>query len=108
MHANGGHAPGFELFFNVDDHPFPVKVDGVDRETHGEGMDAVAWVNPQSLAAGEMRRTGGHEAAEAGPVGGRDQEIGREIGGAGAVKSVSLGAAGGNDISWIFLLGFWK
>src|SRR6202047_5038117 len=105
MHANGGQAPGFELFFHVDDYPFPVKVHGVDRETHGEGMDAVGWVNPQSLAAGEMRRTGGHEAAEAGPVGARDQEIGREIGGAGAIKSVSLGAARGHDDSWEIVIG---
>jgi hypothetical protein len=38
-------------------------------------------------------------------VGGRDQEIGREIGGAGAVKSVSLGAARGHDDSWKIVIG---
>src|SRR5208282_1749621 len=89
--ANGGHAPGLELLFNVDDNSFRVKVNGVDRKTHGEGVDAVGRVNPQSLAMGEMGRVGGHEAAKAGPVGTRDQEIGREIGGACTVKSVSLG-----------------
>src|SRR5260370_37523747 len=99
MKANSGQSPRFELLFHVDDNPIPVKVHGVDGEAHGEGMDAVRGVNPQSLAAGEMRRTGGHEAAKAGPVGGREQEIGREIGGAGAVKSVSLGAARGHDAS---------
>ena len=48
--ANGGHAPGLEIFFNVDDNSFPVKVNGVDGKTHGEGVDAVGGVNPQSLA----------------------------------------------------------
>jgi len=51
MHANGGEAPGFEFLFYVDDYPFAVKVHGVDREAHGEGVDAVGRVNPQSLAA---------------------------------------------------------
>jgi len=44
--ANGGHAPGLEIFFNVDDNSFPVKVNGVDRKTHGEGVDAVGGVDP--------------------------------------------------------------
>src|SRR6266849_7723916 len=89
--ANGGQAPGLEVLFNVDDTTFKVKVQGVDREAHGEGVNAVGRVNPQTLAAGEMGRVGGHEAAKAGPVGARDQEIGGEIGGACTVKSVSLG-----------------
>src|ERR1700682_5319108 len=93
MHANSGEAPGLESLFNVDDYPLPVKIQGVDGETHGEGVDTVGRVNPQSLATGEMGRVGGHEAAEAGPVGARDQEIGREIGGAGAVKGVCPGTS---------------
>src|SRR5438270_12622377 len=56
MHANSGQAPGLELLFNVDDNPLPVKIHGVDRETHGEGVDAVGRVNPESLATGEMGR----------------------------------------------------
>src|ERR1017187_5219822 len=48
--ANGGHAPGLELLFNVDDNSFPVEVNGVDGKTHGEGVDAVGRVDPQSLA----------------------------------------------------------
>jgi hypothetical protein len=44
--ANGGHAPGLEVLFNVDDNPFPVKVNRVDWEAHGEGVDAVGRVNP--------------------------------------------------------------
>src|ERR1700687_427754 len=99
--ANGGQTPGLELLFNVDDNPFPVKVHGVDRKAHGEGVNAVGRVNPQSLAAGETGRVGGHEAAKAGPVGACDPEIGREIGGAGAVKSVSRGPARGHDNSSI-------
>src|ERR1700687_2836715 len=60
MHANSGQAPGFELLFDVDDYPFPVEVHGVDRKAHGEGVDTVGRVNPQSLAAGEMGRVSGH------------------------------------------------
>jgi hypothetical protein len=105
MHANGGQSPGLELFFNVDDYPFPVKVYGVDRETHGEGVDTVGGVNPQSLTLGEMGRVGGHEASKAGPMGARDQEIGREIGGAGAIESVSLGPARGHDDSSEIVIG---
>src|SRR6266852_3181475 len=89
--ANGGQAPGLEVLFNVDDNPFPVKVHGVDREAHGEGVNAVGRVNPQTLAAGEMGSVGGHEAAKAGPVRASDQEFGGEVGGAGTVKSVALG-----------------
>src|SRR6266478_7153985 len=105
MYANGGQAPRFELLFNVNDNPIPVKVHGVDWKAHREGVDAVGGVNPYSLTAGEMGRVGGHEAAEARPVGARDQEIGREIGGAGAVKSVSLGPARGHDDSWEIVIG---
>src|ERR1700737_3273495 len=94
--ANRSHAPGIVFLFNVNDNPFPVKVHSVDGEAHGECVDTVGRVNPQSLAAGEAGRVGGHEAAKAGPVSARDQEIGCEVGGACVVKSVSLGPSHGD------------
>src|SRR5271166_3778168 len=93
---HGGHAPGLELLFDVDDNPLPVEVNGVDGKTHGEGVNAVGRVDPQALAAGEAGRVGGHKSAKAGPVGARDREIGGEVGGAGAIKSVSLGPGHGD------------
>src|ERR1019366_1498913 len=54
--ANGGHAPGLEALFHVDDNPLPVKVYGVDGKTHGEGMDAARWANPESLAMRPRKR----------------------------------------------------
>jgi hypothetical protein len=44
--ADRRHAPGLELLFNVNDNSFPVKVNGVDGKTHGEGVDAVGGVDP--------------------------------------------------------------
>jgi hypothetical protein len=38
-------------------------------------------------------------------VSARDQKIGREISGAGAVESVSLGPARGHENSWKFVVG---
>lgn len=91
VNSNRGQAPGLEVFLDVDDDSVAVEVDGVDWKTHGEGVNAVGGANPQALAARETGRIGSHQAAKAGPVGACDHEIGREIGGAGTVKGVSLG-----------------
>ena len=53
--SDGGHAPGFQVFFEVDDFAVAVEVDGVDGEAHGEGVDAVGGIDPEALAA---RRSG--------------------------------------------------
>src|ERR1700691_3027307 len=97
--ANRGHAPRLQALFNVNHNSFPVKVNGIDRKTHGEGVDPVGGANPQSPPPGESRRVGRHETAKTGPVASRNHQIGREIGGAGTVKSVSLGAARGHENS---------
>jgi hypothetical protein len=93
LDPDSGHAPRFQVLFEVDDHAVAVKVDGVDREAHGEGVDAVGGVDPKALAARETGGVGGHESAKAGPVGPGDHEIGGEVGGAGAVKGEAPGAA---------------
>ena len=88
--ANGGQTPGFEVLFDMNHDTFAVKVNGVDGKTHGEGVDSPGRADPEALAGGELGGIGGHEAAETGPVGTGDDEIGREIGGASTVESVSL------------------
>ena|SRR5580692_3061431 len=93
LDADGGHAPRLQVLFEVDDHAVAVKVDGVDREAHGEGVDAMGGVDPKALAARETGGVGSHESAKTGPVGPGDHEIGREIGGAGAVEGEAPGAA---------------
>lgn len=60
VYSDGGHAPGFEVFFYVDYLAVAVQVDGVDGEAHGEGVDAVGGVDPEALAGGEVVGAGGH------------------------------------------------
>src|ERR1700690_523357 len=91
LDADGGYPPGLQIFFQVDDVAIPVEVDGVDCETHGEGVNAVRGIDPESAAGWEGRAVGGHESAKPRPVRARDDEIGGEIGGAGAVEGVGGG-----------------
>src|ERR1700691_5929913 len=101
LHANCGNAPGLEVFFDVDDNSFSVEIHGINRKTHGEGVNAVRRTDPEALAACEPGRVGSYQNAKTGPMGACDQQIGREIGGAGAVEGVSLGPGPGHDISSI-------
>ena len=63
--ADWGNAPGFQPLFKVDNNSVAVKVDGVDREAHGEGVDAMGGTDPEPASPRKMGRVSGHEAAEA-------------------------------------------
>jgi len=53
LNADCGHAPGLEVFFNVNDDAIAIKVNGVNRKAHGKGVNSARRVDPESLAARE-------------------------------------------------------
>src|SRR5436305_2834261 len=78
-----------------------VEVNHVDAEAHGEGVNAAAGNDQQSLSCWKVFDIRAHQTAEAGPVRVRDPQTRRQIALAGSIQGISRGTRYRHHNSWI-------